>query len=214
MNPQPVTRPRDRPALRARAHRHPRAAQRCLLGHRDRPRHAPAQPHPATHRRGRRGRGPRPAPQGQSGPLPGGHPDRDQLPGLPRLGVRGGQPRRRCERLVPVLHAPRRGRGERARAHPRDHPADAVHDRVRRARAQADRPCPCGTRGDVDGPVDGIPRDPVRPACGIAHLDHAPDQPAVRRRRRGRRADQLRGAAPDHRTGRRAGRSSRPRRSR
>ena len=103
------------------------------------------------------------------------------------------------------LRATRRDGGERARARHRDDPADAVHDRVRRARAQADRPRPRGTRGDVHGPVHGVPRVALRAARGVAHVGHAADQPAVRRRRGRRRADQLRGAAPDHRAGRRAG---------
>ena len=47
---------------------------------------------------GHGGAAPRPAPQAAAGPLPGGHPDRDQLPGLPGVGVRGGQPGRRAGR--------------------------------------------------------------------------------------------------------------------
>ena len=146
-NPQPVTAPRERPGLRDRADRRPGPAQRDLLGHRDRARHAPAQPDPAAHRRGPTRRRPRPAPQGEPGPVPGGHPDRHQLPRLPRLGVRGGQPRRRRRgRVPPVRPARERGRGHRARR--RHDPADAVHDRVRRARAQADRPRARRARGD------------------------------------------------------------------
>ena len=45
----------------------------------------------------------------------------------------------------------------------------------------------------------------VRPARRVPDLGDPPGQPPVRRRRRGRGADQLRGAAPDHRAGRRAG---------
>ena len=98
-----------------------------------------------------------------------------------------------------------RERGERHRPGGRHDPADPVHDRLRRARAQTDRPGPRGARGDVDGAAHGVPRGPVRAARLGAHVDHAADQPAVRGRCRRRRADQLRGAAPDHRAGRRAG---------
>ena len=52
----------------------------------------------------------RPPPQAAARPLPGGHPDRHQLPGLPGVRVRGGQPGRRDRRLAGDARTARRAR--------------------------------------------------------------------------------------------------------
>ena len=70
--------------------------------------------------------------------------------------------RRLAPRFGPLATAAAR----RHRARRRHDPADPVHDRVRRARAQADRPRPRRARRDVHGPVHGVPRVGVRAARG------------------------------------------------
>ena len=102
--------------------------------------------------------------------------------------------------------------------HPRpdrgDQPPDDLHDHLRRAGPQADRPCPRGAGGHVDQPVHRRPRGRLRPARRLPDLDHPAHQPAVRRRRgRGRARSAPRNCGSS--SSRVASRgSSRPRRSR
>ena len=96
---------------------------------------------------------------------------------------------------------PLAGSGEPDRPRGRDRTPDDLHDHLRRARAQADRPGACGAGRVLDEPPHRRAGRPLRSARGIPDLDDPPDQPAVRRRCRRRRADQCRGAAPDHRAG-------------
>ena len=116
---RPPIRARGRPRRAARldglpppdpCHRHPDLLRGPLRGLRDRPRDdAPDADRPAR-RRGRSGSGAGQEARRPAGPVPRGHPDRPDLPRLPGVGLRRGQPdgEPREGRSKP-LHRERRG---------------------------------------------------------------------------------------------------------
>ena len=209
-------------------HRPPHHPRGVLRRGRDRPRVDPPVAGRAARRGGQPRRPPGPPPARRSRPVPGGLPDRPDLPRAssrrptPPSASSTGSPA--CSQQIPAI----RGVGGRDRPRHRDHPAGPVHDRLRRAGPEDARPGP--PRAVRARPVgaDRRPRPGPRaarlvPDLGDAHGHRRPSgnvdrgQPDHRRgapthRRAGRPAGDPRGrGGADDQRGHRARRPAPPR---
>ena len=168
----PALRPAPRTASRERTHRrHPAApgpdgARGVLRRRRDRARLGPAQPRRAARRGGQPARQARAAPARRPGPLPRGHASSAlTVHRLPRLGVRGREPRRRprrgCSRapgIGPVDGQRRRPAHRDGRRWPcsRSSSASSCPSRWR-------WPTPNASPSMLSATARGLPRSPPRP---------------------------------------------------